>query len=91
MTWGSGETYSLSGEAEDLPVVHVSVPITLGQFLKVAGLVMTGGQAKHLVSTGRVKVNGQVETRRGRKLLPGDVVESENWQARVGVRESPQG
>jgi len=52
---------------------------------------MTGGQAKHLVSTGRVKVNGQVETRRGRKLLPGDVVESENWQARVGVRESPQG
>lgn len=69
----------------------VRLPITLGQFLKVAGLVMTGGQAKHLVSEGRVTVNGQVESRRGRKLVAGDVVESEGWRAVVGSLPVSQG
>ncbi len=49
--------------------------IKLDQFLKFHGLVETGGQAKGLIQSGEVKVNGDVETRRGRKLKPGDVVE----------------
>jgi len=55
------------------PVV-VRLPITLGQFLKVAGIAGTGGEAKQLISLGEVLVNGCRETRRGRHLLEGDVV-----------------
>ncbi len=46
--------------------------LTLGQALKVAGAVDTGGQAKHLVRKGGVRVNGTVETRPGHKLRAGD-------------------
>ncbi|MBN1642239.1 MAG: RNA-binding S4 domain-containing protein [Anaerolineae bacterium] len=48
--------------------------IRLGQFLKLAGLVATGGEAKRLIQEGRVTVNGEVETRRKRQLHPGDEV-----------------
>jgi ribosome-associated protein len=44
----------------------------LDQFLKFQGVVATGGQAKQLIQDGRVEVNGALETRRGRKLVPGD-------------------
>ncbi|MCG0275090.1 MAG: S4 domain-containing protein YaaA [Thermosediminibacteraceae bacterium] len=49
--------------------------INLDQFLKWSGVVLTGGQAKIMIREGLVKVNGEVETRRSRKLYPGDVVE----------------
>lgn len=49
--------------------------IKLDQYLKVMGLAQTGGHAKILIQGGEVKVNGTVETRRGRKLHPGDQVE----------------
>ncbi|MBD2019965.1 RNA-binding S4 domain-containing protein [Leptolyngbya sp. FACHB-36] len=48
--------------------------IKLDQFLKIVGLVGTGGQAKLLIQSGEVTVNGAVETRRGRKLVVGDQV-----------------
>lgn len=48
--------------------------IKLDQFLKFQGLVQTGGQAKLLIQSGEVRVNGTVETRRGRKLVKGDRV-----------------
>jgi ribosome-associated protein len=48
--------------------------IKLDQFLKVVGIVQSGGQAKLLIQAGEVKVNGTVETRRGRKLVLGDRV-----------------
>ena len=48
---------------------------TLGRALKAAGLVGTGGEAKVLIQAGEVSVNGEVETRRGRKLEKGDVIE----------------
>ncbi|NJN85805.1 MAG: RNA-binding S4 domain-containing protein [Leptolyngbyaceae cyanobacterium SL_7_1] len=48
--------------------------IKLDQFLKWMGAAQTGGEAKFLIQTGRVRVNGTIETRRGRKLLPGDRV-----------------
>jgi ribosome-associated protein len=46
--------------------------IKLDSLLKLANLVMSGGEAKLLIMDGQVMVNGQVETRRGRKLYPGD-------------------
>ena len=48
---------------------------TLGQALKASNLVGSGGEAKVLIQGGEVRVNGEVETRRGRKLQRGDVVE----------------
>ncbi len=49
--------------------------IRLGQFLKLAGVVETGGEAKLRIQEGEARVNGEVETRRGRQLVPGDLVE----------------
>lgn len=54
--------------------VDVDVPIVLGAFLKVAGITATGGHAKLLIQGGQVRVNGAVETRRGRRLAAGDTV-----------------
>ena len=48
---------------------------TLGRALKAASLVGTGGEAKVLIQAGEVSVNGEVETRRGRRLAEGDVIE----------------
>jgi ribosome-associated protein len=53
-------------------VILRSDHITLAQALKVAGLVGSGGQAKHQVRAGAVRVNGAVETQPGRKLHAGD-------------------
>lgn len=52
-----------------------SPPITLGQALKASNLVGSGGEAKVLIQGGEVRVNGEVERRRGRRLERGDVVE----------------
>jgi ribosome-associated protein len=48
--------------------------IRLGQVLKLAGLAGSGGEARALVEQAAVRVNGEVETRRGRQLRRGDVV-----------------
>ena len=50
--------------------------IKLDQFLKFEGIVGTGGEAKNIIMDGLVKVNGNVETARGKKLHKGDVVEA---------------
>ena len=57
--------------------------IRLGQFLKLADLIDTGGEGKVLIASGDVAVNGEVDTRRGRQLHPGDVVEVLGRKARV--------
>lgn len=46
--------------------------ITLGQLLKLAGLIATGGEARYYLSSVPITVNGESEQRRGRKLRPGD-------------------
>ncbi|MBO4411613.1 MAG: RNA-binding S4 domain-containing protein [Lachnospiraceae bacterium] len=57
-------------------VIKVVGPfIKLGQALKAANLVEMGSIAKEVIQNGEVSVNGETETRRGRKLFPGDVVE----------------
>jgi ribosome-associated protein len=48
--------------------------IRLGQFLKLADLIEAGGDAKALLAAELVDVNGELETRRGRQLVSGDVV-----------------
>ena len=49
--------------------------IKLGQALKACGLVSSGIEAKIVIQDGEVKVNGEVDTRRGKKLVEGDIVE----------------
>lgn len=49
--------------------------IKLGQALKLAGFVDSGVEAKIVINNGEVKVNGETDTRRGKKLVSGDVVE----------------
>ena len=49
--------------------------IKLEQAIKAAGLVENGAEAKEVVQAGEVKVNGEADTRRGRKCVPGDVIE----------------
>jgi ribosome-associated protein len=58
--------------------------IKLDQFLKREGVVFSGGEAKHLIQSGAVSVNGEVETRRGRKLHEGDIVTLEDVELAVG-------
>ena len=60
----------MSDEQMPEPVV-----LRLDQFLKVTGITGTGGQAKRLIQGGEVHVNGELETRRGRKLVAGDVIQ----------------
>ncbi|MFF2267719.1 MULTISPECIES: RNA-binding S4 domain-containing protein [Cellulosimicrobium] len=54
--------------------------IRLGQFLKLAGLAESGAEARELVTEGEVRVNGEVDTRRGRQLHRGDVVSVDHPQ-----------
>ncbi len=68
-------------EASDVPIRDGS--IRLGQFLKLAGLIDSGADAKSVIADGLVNVNGDVETRRGRQLHHGDVVVFSGRSARV--------
>ncbi|MEB3307418.1 MAG: RNA-binding S4 domain-containing protein [Cyanobacteriota bacterium] len=60
----------------------------LDQYLKWHGLVATGGEAKQRIQRGDVRVNGVIETRRGRRLNPGDRVNLDGLDLRV---ETPAG
>lgn len=57
--------------------------IKLGQAVKAAGLVESGVEAKEVIQEGRVSVNGEVDTRRGRKLYAGDVAEYNREQIKI--------
>jgi ribosome-associated protein len=57
--------------------------IELSKLLKAADLVGSGGEGKHVVASGLVKVDGQVETRKGKKIRPGMVVEFEGEVVQV--------
>ena len=64
--------------------MQIPLGTTLGRALKAAGLVGTGGEAKVMIQAGEVSVNGDVETRRGRRLEEGDVVEVGNERLEIG-------
>lgn len=57
--------------------------IKLGQAMKLAGLVDSGVEAKIEIQEGFVKVNGEVELQRGKKIYPGDVIEFDGQQVKV--------
>jgi ribosome-associated protein len=57
--------------------------IRLGQALKVAGIVGSGGEAKALLADGGVTVNGEPEQRRGRQLHPGDTFSAAGEEVRL--------
>ena len=57
--------------------------IKLGQALKAAGYVESGVDAKEVIQEGLVTVNGEVDTRRGRKLYDGDMVEFDGLQIKI--------
>jgi ribosome-associated protein len=63
--------------------------IRLGQFLKLADLAEAGSDAKELIAAGEVLVNGEPETRRGRQLRAGDVVQLDGRSARVTRQPGP--
>jgi ribosome-associated protein len=66
---------------QDVPIRDES--IRLGQFLKLAGLIDSGAAAKAAIADGVVRVNGEVELRRGRQLRRGDIVSANGEAARV--------
>ena len=71
------------GPIEDVPIG--GEVIRLGQFLKFAGLLDSGGNVKEAIIDGYVTVNGEVDRRRGRQLQVGDIVGFEGRSVRVGA------
>jgi ribosome-associated protein len=69
---------------QDTPKPHA---LCLDQFLKLSSIAESGGQAKVMIQSGEVKVNGEVETRRRRKLVATDVVEvgGHKWLVKESV------
>lgn len=59
--------------------------IKLGQALKASGLVESGVDAKFVIKDGLVKVNGNIEMQRGKKLVAGDVIEFEGKQIKIEI------
>lgn len=72
---------------DEVPIRDAS--IRLGQFLKLADLVESGADAKPLIAAGGVRVNGEVDTRRGRQLVLGDVVSLRDGRAAKVVDAVP--
>lgn len=72
---------TVDGMSDDVSIGGES--IRLGQFLKFAGLLDSGGDAKEAIIDGYVRVNGEVERRRGRQLVDGDLVGYDGRTVRV--------
>ena len=61
-------------------------PIALYQILKLEAMVSSGGEAKVAIDDGRVRVNGEVETRRRKKIIAGDIIEFEKQQFKIVLK-----
>jgi ribosome-associated protein len=73
-------------EIEDIPIRDDM--IRLGQLLKLANLVEDGVEAAELIKNGLVKVNGEIDDRRGRQLHPGDTVTVNNHTVRISAPDA---
>ena len=71
----------MMGDVRDVDIAGDG--IRLGQLLKLADVVEVGADVKELLAEGRVQVNGEVETRRGRQLFVGDIVDVGGTALRV--------
>jgi len=76
----------MSNPVEDVPIRDSM--IRLGQLLKLANLVEDGVEATELIKNGLVKVNGEIDDRRGRQLRNGDTVTVNNQTVRVVAPEA---
>jgi len=61
-------------------------PIELYKILKFENMVNSGGEAKYVISEGQVAVNGEIETRKRKKIFSGDIVEFNNETLRIKVK-----
>lgn len=75
--------YILEKRGEKMEIKIKTEYIRLGQFLKFVDVISTGGEEKIFLMTHQVKVNGEREERRGRKLYPGDEVTIDQRTYRV--------
>ena len=57
--------------------------ITLGQFIKFVGIISNGAEAKGYLANNEAYINNELDTRRGRKIYPGDVVKVDNKEFKV--------
>jgi ribosome-associated protein len=57
--------------------------IKLDQLLKLVDVASTGGHAKYLIQEGYIKINGNIEYQRGKKIKPGDILEAEGKKIKV--------
>jgi|GEM_PF-680954 len=71
---GDGDLCLIEEGDLEMDVEGNSLELRLDQFLKIVGIAQTGGHAKLMIQGGEVQVNGELETRRRRKLRPGDMV-----------------
>ena len=61
-------------------------PIELYKILKFENMVNSGGEAKYVISEGQVTVNGEVETRKRKKIFSGDIIEFKDEKLRIKVK-----
>jgi ribosome-associated protein len=61
-------------------------PVELYKILKFEGVVSSGGEAKSIIDNGQVMVNGEVETRRRKKIISGDIIEYMNEKLKILLR-----
>ena len=62
--------------------------IKLGQLIKLAGLVDSGVEAKYAIQNSLVYVNGEIDIRRGRKIVPGDIVKFKDEEIKVEANDN---
>lgn len=60
-----------------------TIPVELYKILKFENIAASGGEAKYMIADGHVRVNGQVETRKRRKIFPGDVIIAAEYEMTV--------
>jgi ribosome-associated protein len=73
-----------------LPMKDIEIyaePIALYQILKLEAMVSSGGEAKVAIDEGRVLVNGEVETRRRKKIMAGDMIEFEKQPFKIVLKQ----
>ena len=82
----ASETVPIQTDAAPKEVAIRDEFIKLDSFLKFAGAVLSGGEAKELIQSGKVLVNGEVCTMRGKNCVPGDEIELDGRTVAVRAR-----
>lgn len=77
----NSEPERIEGDSRSLRLENL--PIELYKILKLEGLVQSGGEAKHVIIDGLVTVNGEVETRKRKKIVSGDRIEFSGTKIRI--------